>query len=115
MIMNTICIMCPMGCPITIEEINGTVEVKGCTCKRGKDYGVQEYTAPKRVVTSLVEADNGKVVPVKTAGVIDKKLIFEVLESIKQVKAQTPVTIGDTIIANVCGSGVDIVATACVD
>ena len=23
--MNTICIMCPMGCPLTIEEVNGEV------------------------------------------------------------------------------------------
>ena len=41
--MNTICIMCPMGCSLTIEEIDGQVVVKGNTCKRGEIYGKEEY------------------------------------------------------------------------
>lgn len=37
-----------MGCPLTIEEVNGEVVVSGNTCKRGAMYGKEEYTHPKR-------------------------------------------------------------------
>lgn len=109
--MKTICIMCPMGCPLEINQTEKGIEVKGNTCKRGLNYGIQEYTNPKRVVTSLVRTDNDKVVSVKTADLIDKKLIFKVLDTLKDIKVSVPVKIGDVIIKDVCGSGVDIVAT----
>lgn len=110
--MNTICIMCPMGCPLEIEQTQEGILVKGCTCKRGKIYGEQEFTAPKRMVTSLVEADNGRVLSVKTSDVVDKDRIFDVLDELKAIKVCAPIKIGDIIIKDVCGSGVDIVATA---
>lgn len=44
--MKTICIMCPMGCPLEIENNNGQIKVSGNTCKRGEIYGAQEFTAP---------------------------------------------------------------------
>lgn len=113
--MKTICIMCPMGCPLTVERTEKGVEVTGNTCKRGLEYGIQEFTAPKRVVTSLVNAENGKVVSVKTSTLIDKGLIFKVLDELKCVKLSSPVKIGDVIILNVCGSGADIIATSALE
>ncbi|NCA67211.1 MAG: DUF1667 domain-containing protein [Clostridia bacterium] len=113
--MNTICIMCPMGCPLEITESGNVIVVKGNTCKRGTDYGVQEYSAPKRVVTSLVHTETGKVVSVKTAELIDKKIIFNVLDALKNIRIKLPIKIGDVIIHNVCGSGVNIVATSSIE
>lgn len=108
---KTICIMCPMGCPLEITETENGIEVKGNTCKRGAEYGVQEYTNPKRVVTSLVNTDCGNVVSVKTSDVIDKKIIFNVLKELKEIVVTLPIKTGDVVIQNVCESGVDIVAT----
>ena len=55
--LETICINCPMGCPLTIEEINGEVVVKGYTCLRGKKYGEQElYKVAKKNFANYSEA-----------------------------------------------------------
>ncbi len=47
---NMICIVCPMGCHLTVDT--ETLEVTGNTCPRGEKYGKEELTAPKRVITS---------------------------------------------------------------
>lgn len=80
--MKTICIMCPMGCPLDINKVGDKIVVTGNTCKRGEIYGTQEFTAPKRVVTSLVRLTSGGVVSVKTDGLVLKTLIPEVLSEI---------------------------------
>ena len=37
--MKTVCIMCPMGCELTIEKVKGEIKVSGNTCLRGETYG----------------------------------------------------------------------------
>ena len=51
------------------------------------------------------------MVSVKTASDVPKGKMFEVVAALKGVKAQAPVAIGDVILANVAGTGVDIIAT----
>lgn len=110
--MNTICIMCPMGCALTINETDYGVKVEGQTCKRGEIYGKQEFVCPQRVVTSLVVSEDGRVVSVKTAGSVNKDKIFDILKVLKTLKVKAPVSVGDLIISNVCDTGVDVVATS---
>lgn len=109
--MKTICIMCPMGCPIDIKKTGNKITVTGNTCKRGETYGIQEFVSPKRIVTSLVKLEGGGVVSVKTDNLIDKKLIFEILNQLKNIKLRKPVRVGDIIIKNILNTGVNIVAT----
>ena len=45
---NLICIKCPMGCKLSIENINGSFVVKGNVCNKGKEYGIKEITNPTR-------------------------------------------------------------------
>ena len=114
-IKNFICINCPLGCPLTVEVENGqVVKVSGNTCKRGETYAVKEITAPSRTVTSTVRVKGGErpVVAVRTKTDIPKDKIFACMEAINQVEITAPVKIGDVIIADVCGTGVDVVATA---
>ncbi len=111
MIRNITCINCPMGCPLTVEINGDEIKVSGNTCKRGETYGKQEVTNPKRVVTSLVRIKDGAVVSCKTNQAIDKAMIFKVLNELRKVEVTLPVKIGDVIIANVLGTGADIVAT----
>lgn len=66
--MKTICIMCPMGCPLDINKVDDKIVVTGNTCKRGEIYGTQEFTAPKRVVTSLVRLTSAALFPSKPMG-----------------------------------------------
>ena len=108
------CINCPMGCPLTVTMENGQVtSVTGNTCKRGEVYAKKEVTNPTRIVTSSVGVEGGKSlrVSVKTREDIPKGKIFDSVMELKGVTVKAPVAIGDVILENVAGTGVDIIAT----
>lgn len=112
---NFICINCPLGCPLTVTLDGGkVVSVAGNTCKRGEAYAVKEVTAPARTVTSTVRVVGGErpVVAVRTKTDIPKDKIFDCMKVINTVEVPAPVRIGDVLIGNICGTGVDVVATA---
>ncbi len=108
------CIGCPMGCTIEVEldEAGNFVSSKGWSCLIGKRYAQEEVTAPVRTVTALVGV-SGQTEPlsVKTADPIPKNRIFDCLEELKAVRVSAPVHIGDVVLENVCGSGVNVIAT----
>ena len=107
--MKTTCIMCPVGCELTIEKVGKEVKVTGNSCLRGETYGKNELTNPMRIVTALVKTKLG-VLPVKTTGMVPKNKINDVLKEIEKLelnKAQA----GDVVIKNVCNLNVDIVIT----
>lgn len=109
-----ICIGCPMGCMVNVTLEDGRVTaVTGNTCKRGDDYARKEVTNPTRIVTSSVCVAGGElpVVSVKTREDIPKGKIPEIMEALKGICVQAPVHIGDVVLANVAGTGVDMVAT----
>lgn len=109
-----ICINCPLGCHLTVDDNDASnIKVSGNTCPRGVTYAVSEVTQPKRMVTSSVPVVGSKVkrVSVKTSAPIPKDKIFECLAEIKKIEAKAPVEIGDVLLANVCESGANIVAT----
>lgn len=111
---DLICIGCPLGCPITVTmEGNEVTAVTGNTCKRGDDYARKEVTNPTRIVTSTVCVEGGDIamVSVKTKSDIPKGKIFDCVKALKGVKVEAPVAIGDVIVADVAGTGVDIIAT----
>lgn len=107
------CIGCPMGCLITVQMENGeVVSVSGNSCKIGDNYARKEVVRPMRIVTSSVAVSGTDArVSVKTASDIPKSAIFDVMKKIHQTQAKAPIHIGDTIIANVAGTGVDVIAT----
>ena len=108
------CIICPMGCRLTCETDGDRITVSGNTCKRGEKYAIQEMTCPMRTVTSLIAVDGASLplCPVKTAQQVPKAKIGEVLTALRAARVQAPVKLGDVLIADVAGTGVDIVATA---
>ena len=110
--MRTICIMCPMGCPIEIIDNKGQIIVTGHTCKRGEVYGIQEYKSPKRVITSLVKIEGGGVTSVKTSDLVDKDMIFKILNELKNIRVTKPAYVGDVVISNFLDTCVDIVVTS---
>ena len=108
------CIGCPMGCPLTVV-MNGkeVVSVTGNTCKRGDIYARKEVTNPTRIVTSTVRVTGGSeaMVSVKTKEDIPKGKIFDCVKALKNVEVAAPVHIGDVLVKNVAGTGVDVIAT----
>ncbi|MCD7774484.1 MAG: DUF1667 domain-containing protein [Clostridiales bacterium] len=108
------CIACPLGCLITVEyEGTEVISVTGNTCKRGDAYARSEIVNPERSIHSTVKVINGAhpVVPCKTSAPIPKGSIFDVMKEINKVTVTAPVKIGQVFIKDVCGTGVDIVAT----
>ena len=108
------CIGCPMGCPLTVTmEAGEVISVTGNTCKRGDIYARKEVTNPTRIVTSTVRETGGDadMVSVKTKEDIPKGKIFECVKALKTVEVPAPVHIGDVLLKDVAGTGVDIVAT----
>ena len=103
-----------MGCPVTVE-MNDTeiVSVTGNTCPRGDAYARKEVTNPTRIVTSTVKVEGGSVdmVSVKTKEDIPKDKIFDCVRALKGITVKAPIRIGDVILADVAGTGVDVVAT----
>ena len=109
-----ICIGCPLGCPLSAELENGEVRsVTGNTCKNGEKYARRELSNPTRIVTSTVRVSGGELamVSVKTASDIPKGKIFDCIRALKNVEVPAPVSIGQVILPDAAGTGVDVVAT----
>lgn len=107
------CIGCPLGCAVTVTMDDHTVTaVTGNTCPRGDAYARKEVTNPTRIVTSTVRVKNGvfPMVNVKTASDIPKEKIFDCVEALKGITVDAPISIGDILLSDVAGTGVDIVA-----
>lgn len=101
------CIVCPMGCSITVTLDSGKVtDITGNTCPRGAEYARNECTNPTRTVTSTVMCDDGLPVSVKTDRPIPKDKIFECIKTINSVRMPLPVKIGDVAARNVFGSNI---------
>ncbi|AYD40793.1 DUF1667 domain-containing protein [Clostridium fermenticellae] len=113
-IRDLVCIGCPMGCQLQVKlDGKKVIEVTGNTCKRGEEYGKKECVNPTRIVTSSVSVKNGAidVVPVKTEHDIPKAKIFDCVKALKDIKVEAPVKIGDVIVKDILGTGVNIIAT----
>jgi len=108
------CIVCPLGCrmEITMDGKN-IVSIEGNACPRGKVYARQEVIAPSRIVMSVVKCRNCPVpvISVKTEKPVPKEFIGEIMQVLRDVEVEPPVKVGDIIVENVLGLGVDVVAT----
>lgn len=102
-----------MGCVMEVQNQEGEVSVRGNGCPKGKSYAQKECTHPTRIITTSVFVEGGDlaVVSVKTEKDVPKEKIFEILESLKAVRVQAPISVGDIIIENILGTGVNMVAT----
>lgn len=107
-----ICIVCPKGCRLTVDEARGYA-VTGNSCPRGAEYGKAELTHPTRVVTSTVRCTGGAHprCPVKTDRPVPKGKVFDVIEALEGVTLTAPVSVGQVVLENVCGTGANIIAT----
>lgn len=109
-----VCIVCPNSCTLHIETAaNGEINVSGNRCKRGIDFAKDELTDPKRTISSTVKTvfSDAPVLPVRVSAEIPKSKIFDVMKKINSVTLTRRIGIGETVIENVLGLGVDIIAT----
>ena len=110
---HKICISCPAGCHLDISvDDNGEINVAGNTCPRGKTYGINEITNPRRVFTAVVKAkgNNRSFVPVKSTAAIPMEKIQKLLSLLNQIEVDLPIKIGDVIIENFENLNINIIA-----
>lgn len=110
-----LCIGCPLGCRLEVDEgaDGDIVEVRGFSCRKGREYAVQEHTDPRRLVTTTVGVEGARWprLPVRTVDAVPKGLVRDVCRALAGVRVEAPVALGDVVLADVCGTGVDVVAT----
>lgn len=106
-----ICIVCPVGCHIEVDET--TLDVTGNRCARGDVYGKKELTDPRRMLTTTVKVNSQlqRRISVKTTDDIPKGLLFKAMEEINKIEVKVPVSTGDVLLKNLLNTGVDIVST----
>lgn len=111
-----VCIACPKGCRLKVDEQNGYT-VTGHGCPKGETYGKEELINPLRVITSTVRITGGlhPRCPVKTTGGILKNMVLQVVGELNNVCLQAPVQLGQVVVKNICGTGIDIVTTRTIE
>lgn len=107
------CIVCPMSCALTVDQQNGEIVVLGNGCKRGLEFGKNEFSNPKRMVTTTVKITGShlKRLPVISTQELPLDHLFVYMHDLYQVTMEAPVKKGQIVIENIGGSGVDMVAS----
>ena len=107
------CISCPLGCRIRIDKKGDEEIFTGHECKKGEEYAIQEINNPRRILTTTVKVDNGKVklLPVRSKKEIPKDMIIRGIIELSKIKVEAPIKCGGLIFKNILGSGIDIIAS----
>lgn len=108
-----ICTVCPRGCHIQVEgDGKNILSVEGYSCKRGLEYANTEYVSPVRILTTTVKMEGieNDLLPVRSSKPLPKEKLFDCMEKIKNTEAKLPIRRYDVVVADICGTGVDMVA-----
>ncbi len=114
MIKEMICITCPNGCALQVEEKDGAITVTGNKCPRGVAFATAELTHPMRTICSTVRTiyKEVPVIPVRVTTEIPKQRIFDVMRVLDPIRVDQPLGRGDVLIADVLGLGADVIVTS---
>ena len=112
------CVTCPVGCEIEVdyEMVDGEKvvrEVRNNKCQRGFRYASAEVVCPERILTSTVAIEGAefKRLPVRSEKPVPKSKMFDCMAQISALTVKSPVEMGQVLIENVAGTGVNIIAT----
>lgn len=108
------CIICPIGCEVTVHHKEGIItKIENHQCKKGIGYVKEELYDPKRTLTtSMIVKDGGlPLVSVKTSKPIPKDRLIDVMDAIAGIEVSAPIEIGDVLVENILGLNTNIVAT----
>jgi len=108
------CVLCPVGCELEVRKDEaGNLEVRGNQCEKGVPFAVEEVLRPMRnLATSVpVRGTAARMVSVRLSGRIPREMIFPILKEISRLRPEAPVRRGQVLIADILGTGVDVIAT----
>ncbi|MBP2650296.1 MAG: hypothetical protein H6Q74_1121 [Firmicutes bacterium] len=108
------CIVCPLSCEGEVSSKSGIVNaVTGFSCPRGEAYAREEVTAPKRMLTTTVRINGGKLplLPVVSQQALPKDKIIPCARCLANLTIIAPIKEGEVVVANILNLGVDIIAS----
>jgi CxxC motif-containing protein len=110
-----VCVGCPIGCPLELQhEGDEIIEIEGNDCKRGAKYAKQEFSDPRRSLSTTVAISGAmwRRLPVKTTGQVPKDRVLEAARVIHELCCRAPVEAGQVLLEGLLGeSDLDVVAT----
>ena len=117
------CTTCPSECALTIDtsiDENGVehvLSVQGNRCARRRKFAEQEIIRPMRILATTIVVREGdeKLLPVRTARPIPRDLHLRAMRDIRHASITAPVRMGDVVMSDLLGTGVDLVASMNVD
>lgn len=118
------CVVCPKGCSIKVvwdcleDGSKNVLEVEGHSCPRGLRYATSEVVHPERVLTSTIRVKRDgslgrsvELVPIRSASAIPKESMMAAMDEIaKTVLQGRSLKMGDVVIEDIAGTGVDMIA-----
>lgn len=111
-----ICVGCPLGCEVKLspDDKGEVTEVSGHECKEGRGYAIEEYRNPVRVLcgTVLTQGSSHPLLSIRSKTPILRTKLVEGTKVLAKVRAKPPIKVGDVIMSNLLGTGVDVVATS---
>lgn len=109
------CIGCPIGCPLQLtHEGQEILEVEGHACNRGAKYAKQEFTDPRRSMSTTVAIQGARWsrLPVRVTRQVPKDRVIEAAREIHRLQLTAPVARGQVLIRGLLGEdGCDVIAT----
>jgi len=111
--LEIICVACPHGCRLEATRKDGEILISNAGCKRGKEYATNEITDPRRMVATTVRIQHGihPLLPVYTSEPFPKGRVTELLREIRKVEITAPVKMGQVVLKNALGTGIDVIAS----
>jgi CxxC motif-containing protein len=109
-----LCVSCPVGCLLKVTVVGTEVlKVEDNGCPLGVKYAGSEVANPVRTFTSTVRIKDGSlpVCPVRSRAPLPLSKVFSVAGGVAKLTANAPVVIGQVLIEDVCGTGIDIIAS----
>jgi CxxC motif-containing protein len=108
------CVLCPIGCELEIgKDAAGEIQVQGNQCDKGLPFAVEEVLRPKRNLATSVplRGTASRMVSVRLTRTVPREMIFPILKEISKLRPEAPVRRGQVLIADVLGTGADVIAT----
>jgi CxxC motif-containing protein len=108
------CVLCPVGCELEVRgDRGGELDVSGNQCDKGVPFAIEEVLRPMRNLATSVplRGTAARMVSVRLSAPVAREMIFPVLAEIRRLRPEAPVRRGQVLIANVLGTGTDVIAT----
>lgn len=108
------CVLCPVGCELEIgKDAAGEIQVQGNQCDKGIPLATEEVLRPVRNLATSVplRGTAARMISVRLSRPVPREMLFPILAEIGKLRPEPPVRRGQVLIADVLGSGADVIAT----